>query len=212
MTALNTSGPETDIHALISRTGAILRMLHDTIREVGLDDAIIEIAGSIPDARERLSHVIKMTDIAAGQVLTSVENTQPRQTLLANEAGTLSVRWDEWNAGAVSPEKDSILVQDTREWLSSVSGHTQFTREQLQSIMMAQSFQDLTGQIVKRMTSVLNEVEKQFLLILREKAQTLPPERTSRESKLESPSTGITEAEKASSQDEVDDLLDSLGF
>jgi chemotaxis regulatin CheY-phosphate phosphatase CheZ len=49
-----------------------------------------------------------------------------------------------------------------------VPGHTSFTNAQLLDIMMAQDFQDLTGQVIKRMMDVIQEIERQLLMVLLE--------------------------------------------
>ncbi|EGA06373.1 protein phosphatase CheZ, partial [Salmonella enterica] len=39
---------------IIARIGSLTRMLRDSLRELGLDQAIAEAAEAIPDARDRL--------------------------------------------------------------------------------------------------------------------------------------------------------------
>ena len=58
------------------------------------------------------------------------------------------------------------LVTDTRQFLADVPAHTSFTNAQLLEIMMAQDFQDLTGQVIKRMMDVIQEIERQLLMVL----------------------------------------------
>ena len=59
-------------------------------------------------------------------------------------------------------------VTDTRQFLADVPAHTSFTNAQLLEIMMAQDFQDLTGQVIKRMMDVIQEIERQLLMVLLE--------------------------------------------
>lgn len=59
-------------------------------------------------------------------------------------------------------------MTDTRQFLRDVPGHTSFTNAQLLDIMMAQDFQDLTGQVIKRMMDVIQEIERQLLMVLLE--------------------------------------------
>ncbi|EQA9451835.1 TPA: protein phosphatase CheZ, partial [Escherichia coli] len=94
-----------------------------------------------------------------------------------------------------------------------VPAHTSFTNAQLLEIMMAQDFQDLTGQVIKRMMDVIQEIERQLLMVLLENI----PEQESRpkrenQSLLNGPQVDTSKAGVVASQDQVDDLLDSLGF
>ena len=52
-------------------------MLRDSLRELGLDQAIAEAAEAIPDARDRLDYVVQMTAQAAERALNCVEAAQP---------------------------------------------------------------------------------------------------------------------------------------
>src|SRR5690606_12984552 len=64
---------------MIVRIGSLTRMLRDSLRELGLDQAIAEAAEAIPDARDRLDYVVQMTAQAAERALNSVEASQPHQ-------------------------------------------------------------------------------------------------------------------------------------
>jgi Chemotaxis protein len=104
-------------------------------------------------------------------------------------------------------------VTDTRQYLGEVPDHTSFTNAQLLDIMMAQDFQDLTGQVIKRMMDVIQEIERQLLMVLLENMPE-PASRPKRENEslLNGPQLDTTKAGVVASQDQVDDLLDSLGF
>ncbi len=123
---------------IISRIGQLTRMLRDSMRELGLDQAIAQAAEAIPDARDRLDYVVTMTAQAAERALSCVEAAQPRQAELESGASALKSRWDEWFANPIELDDARALVTDTREYLDQVPGHTSFTNAQLMEIMMAQ--------------------------------------------------------------------------
>ncbi|EOW6514971.1 protein phosphatase CheZ [Cronobacter dublinensis] len=206
----------TDEHStgdIIVRIGSLTRMLRDSLRELGLDQAIAEAAEAIPDARDRLDYVVQMTAQAAERALNCVEASQPHQNKMENDAKALSGRWDEWFANPIELSDARELVTDTRQYLAEVPDHTSFTNAQLLEIMMAQDFQDLTGQVIKRMMDVIQEIERQLLMVLLENM----PEQNARakrpnDSLLNGPQLDATAAGVVASQDQVDDLLDSLGF
>lgn len=78
---------------IISRIGQLTRMLRDSMRELGLDQAIAQAAEAIPDARDRLDYVVTMTAQAAERALNCVEAAQPRQAELESGADALKGRW-----------------------------------------------------------------------------------------------------------------------
>ncbi|WP_047710072.1 protein phosphatase CheZ [Pectobacterium atrosepticum] len=210
MPSVNDTASATEI---ISRIGQLTRMLRDSLKELGLDNAIAEAAEAIPDARDRLDYVVQMTAQAAERALNCVEAAQPRQNLLEADAKSLKVRWDEWFENPIELADARELVTDTRSYLEDVPQHTSFTNAQLLEIMMAQDFQDLTGQVIKRMMDVVQEIEKQLLMVLLDNIPEKPdaPKRAN-DGLLNGPQLDKGAAGIVANQDQVDDLLDSLGF
>ena len=198
---------------IITQIGSLTRMLRDSLRELGLDKAIAEAAEAIPDARDRLDYVVQMTGQAAERALNCVEASQPRQTELENGAKALKGRWDEWFENPIELTDARSLVSDTRSYLEEVPTHTSFTNSQLMEIMMAQDFQDLTGQVIKRMMDVVQEIERQLLMVL---IDNIPEEQRHHKkdstSLLNGPQIHSDAPGVVANQDQVDDLLDSLGF
>lgn len=132
---------------------------------------------------------------------------------MEKSAKALTQRWDDWFADPIDLADARELVTDTRQFLADVPAHTSFTNAQLLEIMMAQDFQDLTGQVIKRMMDVIQEIERQLLMVLLENI----PEQESRpkrenQSLLNGPQVDTSKAGVVASQDQVDDLLDSLDF
>ncbi|PWC17441.1 protein phosphatase CheZ [Brenneria corticis] len=210
MPPVNDTASATEI---ISRIGQLTRMLRDSLRELGLDNAIAEAAEAIPDARDRLDYVVQMTAQAAERALNCVEAAQPRQNQLEADAKSLKTRWDQWFENPIELADARELVTDTRSYLEGVPEHTSFTNAQLLEIMMAQDFQDLTGQVIKRMMDVIQEIEKQLLMVLLENMPEKPAAaKRANDGLLNGPQVDKTAAGVVSNQDQVDDLLDSLGF
>lgn len=206
-------GEEHSAADIIARIGSLTRMLRDSLRELGLDQAIAEAAEAIPDARDRLDYVVQMTAQAAERALNCVELSQPHQNQMEKDAKALSGRWDEWFENPIELADARELVTDTRKFLADVPQHTSFTNAQLLEIMMAQDFQDLTGQVIKRMMDVIQEIERQLLMVLLENMPEKPARgKRESESLLNGPQMDTSKAGVVASQDQVDDLLDSLGF
>lgn len=197
---------------IISRIGQLTRMLRDSLKELGLDQAIAQAAEAIPDARDRLDYVVQMTAQAAERALNCVDAAQPRQTQMASGAKALTERWDSWFEQPIELGDARELVTDTRQFLGEVPVHTAFTHAQLMEIMMAQDFQDLTGQVIKRMMDVIQEIEKQLLMVLLENMPEPVQTKRVNDGLLNGPQMDHTVEGVVANQDQVDDLLDSLGF
>ncbi|WP_241644864.1 protein phosphatase CheZ [Rosenbergiella metrosideri] len=206
----NDNDPMSDI---IVRLGSLTRMLRDSLQELGLEQAIADAADAIPDARGRLTYVVEMTTQAANRVLTCVEQAQPEQDQLKQQAEVLQTRWDQWFEAPKSFDEAKALVTATREHLASIPVITGRTNQLLLEIMMAQDFQDLTGQVIKKMMHVVEQIETQLLMVLLDNipdnARVSP---TQKNSLLNGPQIDTTASGVIADQSQVDDLLDSLGF
>ncbi|OZI60297.1 protein phosphatase CheZ [Bordetella genomosp. 11] len=206
-----TQGPNGDPSELIHRIASLTRMLRDSMRELGLDQAIKDAAQAIPDARDRLRYVAQMTEQAAHRVLNAIDQTQPIQEDMAKGAQALDARWSEWFDQPLELADARELVKDTRAFLQHVPKQTQATQSKLLEIMMAQDFQDLTGQVIMKMMDVVGAIEKELLQVL---IDSVPTERREEANTLlNGPQVNPTgKADVVTSQDQVDDLLASLGF
>jgi chemotaxis protein CheZ len=198
---------------VINSVGHLTRRLHDTLVELGYDRQLQECAaGALPDARQRLAYVATLTEQAASRSLNAVELAVPVQEQLASEATALAVRWDSVFAGRGDPQELKAVAEASRTYLRGVQGRTDQTRNHLRDIMLAQEFQDLTGQVLKRVTELAEDLEKQLLMLLVENASGTGKRNEGR-SGLHGPTidaSGSTDA--MADQAQVDALLESLGF
>ena len=217
----------TDGDELVRRVGQLTRMLRQSMRELGLNKEIEKAAAAIPDARDRLSYVAKMTEQAAERSLNAIDRAQPLQARLGRDAEALDAKWQAWFEHPVDLDQARDLVRLTRGYLQAVPAVTQKINAELLEITMAQDFQDLTGQVIKKMMDVIHGVERQLFHVLLDSV----PEGSEREEmrrRLEGRwLPGVVEESGAltngpqinseaegvmSSQDQVDALLDELGF
>ncbi|MDO8988245.1 MAG: protein phosphatase CheZ [Sideroxyarcus sp.] len=197
---------------VINQIGHMARALHDTLRELGLHKEIEKAASTIPDARDRLNYVATLTQQAAERVLNATEAAQPVVEKLGSEAQQLAKQWDLLFEKKLDVPKFKDLVTQTHAYLHETPRHTKATNAQLTEIMMAQDFQDLTGQVIKKIIELTQSMEQQLLALLLENA---PPSVKAElnASLLNGPvinAKGRTDV--VTSQDQVDDLLESLGF
>lgn len=196
---------------LINRIGQLTRQMLESMRELGLDKGIAMAAEAIPDARDRLSYVAQMTERAAERALNAIDVAQPIQEDLSKQASVLTERWNLWFSSPLELADARELVSDTRGYLSEVPRQVSATNAQLMEIMMAQDFQDLTGQVIKKMMDVIREMETQLLRLL---VDNSPAEKRQEVSHglLNGPKIKPLTPDTLDDQDQVDDLLASLGF
>ena len=211
---------------ILARIGQLTRTLRDSMQELGLDKQVQAAAVMVPDARDRLKYVATMTEQAAERALNAIELAKPVQEGMQRDAQALDARWEQWYGAPMDRVEVKTLLADTRGFLQQVPVHTAATNAQLLEIMLAQDFQDLTGQVIKKITDVVHLIEQQLLGVLLE---NIAPERreqfaaqaaalaasasTTNEALLNGPQInpeGRTDV--VQDQTQVDDLLASLGF
>nr|WP_319535215.1 protein phosphatase CheZ [uncultured Vibrio sp.] len=210
---------------MLQEIGALTRDLHDSLKQFNFDQRMTEIAqDEIPDARDRLNYVIEKTELAANKTMDAVDCCLPIADNL--HEGLLQVRpqWNELMRGRIELSEFKSLCYRIDKLLVQVEGDSTELRGQLTEILMAQDFQDLTGQIIRRVITLVNEVESRLVDILTVFSVNKPEEQTQvLEKPADKKSKPSSEAEgpilhpelredAVSSQDEVDDLLSSLGF
>jgi chemotaxis protein CheZ len=197
---------------VLSRIGHMTRTLHDSLRGLGLDKLIEKAASDIPDARDRLDYVARLSEQAARRVLDATDAAGPLQDAIDNRASELALGWQELLEGKASEAEWRALAAKTVANLEQTRSAANATKAHLMDIMMAQDFQDLTGQVIGKVTSIAQSLEQQLVEVLVDFA---PAEiRRERDNGLlngpQIKPQGNTEV--VANQGQVDDLLDSLGF
>lgn len=210
-----------DVH---QRIGHLTRTLHDALRELGYDKELQGTRDQLPDARDRLSYIARVTGEAAEKVLNSVDRALSVQEQMTATATDLRTRWLAVAAYAARDASRTTpagreLIEQTCAFFAGVDNHTEATKAILTDIMLAQDFHDLTGQVIRKVVSLAQNMEEQLLKLLLE---TTPPDQRK---KVESQApVGATERldgpvvnaaarnDVVTDQAGVDDLLASLGF
>lgn len=208
-------------NGLFQEVGKLTRELHDTLANFDLEPRISNLTVSeIPDAKERLNHVITLTQNAANKTLSVVEDTLPLSEKLKNNAISLKVEWDRFKKRDLKLEEFRGLSDDIDEFLEWTSINAVVIHKGLSEVMMAQDFQDLTGQIIKRVITLVQEVEDSLVGLVRITGKKSLEEINKEEKKPEKDIEAVgpqvpglkRESEVVNGQDDVDDLLSSLGF
>ena len=213
--ALASALPETSgdgQEQMLNRIGHMTRALHESLRGLGFDKLLEKAATDIPDARDRLDYVARMTEQAAEKVLNAVDIAMPIQSQLAGDAASLQQQWQQLLAVSAFKRDYNQLAETTLQHLNQTQTQMDYSKTLLMQIMMAQDFQDLTGQVIKKITELAHDLEQQLVQVLIDFAPDLP-KKDKQNGLLNGPQISPEKnAEAVSSQAQVDDLLDSLGF
>jgi chemotaxis protein CheZ len=202
---------EVDAHGnpMFERLGGIVRLLHDSLRELGYDKALTEASTQINDAQDRLEYVASLTEQAANKVLNTLDEGMPAQDVLSKQAKAMDARWDALFAGKLSIDEFKTLAGDAKAFTALVAEATEAEKARLLEIMMAQDFQDITGQLIKKVVIITKTVEHELAELLRDNA---PPSVREKLAEKENLMGGPSMPAVALDQDNVDDLLADLGF
>ena len=203
---------ESEPAKVINQVGQMARKLHDTLRELGLNKEIEKAASTIPDARDRLNYVATLTQQAAERVLNATEAAQPVAERIGDVSHQLAEQWDLLFQKKLDVQQFKDLVTQTHAHLHETPKQTKEMNAYLVDIMMAQDFQDLTGQVIKKIIQLTQEMEQQLLALLLENAPAAVRAEIN-SGLLNGPVVNAAgRSDVVTSQDQVDDLLESLGF
>lgn len=195
---------------MFERLGGIVRLLHDSLRELGYDKALTEASTQIVDAQDRLEYVASLTEQAANKVLNTLDDGMPAQEVLSKQSKEMEERWAALFAGKLSIDEFKALAGDSRAFAAKVSEATEAEKARLLEIMMAQDFQDITGQLIKKVVAITKKVESELAQLLKDNAPADVREKIAQ--KEVSLMSGPSVPSEALNQDSVDDLLADLGF
>ncbi len=212
--------------------GKLTRGLHDAIVNFNVDGGVC--AGKdqhtenceFNDASNRLNYVIELTRNAAEKTMDMVEEDAPISMDIGQEAAQLKEQWGRLKQREMTPEEFRELYGRLDVFFDNMDTSTTKLNENLQNIILEQGFQDLTGQVLKRVISLVSEVEENLVSLVRIAGQVesvvgIKPEEEREKAaatkvadiKGEGPQVKAKEREDVvNNQDEVDDLLSSLGF
>jgi chemotaxis protein CheZ len=139
---------------LFRALGQLARDLHDAVRRLGGDLSHEGFSGSVADARQHLLDALEMSAQAAHRTLDFSERMRPQaESLTINAAEVL--KWSQGNDGpAAVLARESVMFADS-------------CREGLADMMLAQSWQDLTGQRIMKVVDFIGTVESSLLELVR---------------------------------------------
>ncbi|BDY04046.1 protein phosphatase CheZ [Ferrimonas sp. YFM] len=200
---------------LFDEVGKLTRQLHDALRDFQLDDRISDLAKhEIPDAKERLNYVIEMTEQAANRTMDALDESMPKVSDLQNRIKGLQPGWNKLMQKQIELAEFKTLCHEMDAFMTTSVDDAELIKDHLNQVLMAQDFQDLTGQVIRRVIELVREVEENLVSMLTVFGEQADVNRQTVDSTAaEGPVVSSeNKAEVVNGQDEVDDLLSSLGF
>jgi chemotaxis protein CheZ len=201
---------------LFVEVGRLTRELHDAINGFLLDARISDMTNvEIPDAKERLNYVITMTQQSADRTLTAVEKSLPLVETMEKQSAQLAEEWDKLSKRILNKGEFKGLGDRLYDFLQQSRKDSNDLHSSLSEVLMAQDFQDLTGQIIRKVITLVQDVELKLVKLVRITGHKLEDDKDKIKEKehLAGPAIpGLDQGDQVTSQDDVDDLLSSLGF
>ncbi len=204
--------------SLFHELGKMTRDIHDSIMNFRMDSRIADLASTdIPDAKDRLEYVIEMTEKSANTVLSVVEKGSPVAEKLIDQSKYLTEQWGKFRRREMGGDELRSMGQDVEVFFSETESMMTELLSGFTEVMMAQGFQDLTGQIIRKVITLVDEIEGNLVELIRIQGESIEQDKSATKDKekdeLAGPQIPGKEADDVmQGQDDVDDLLASLGF
>jgi len=211
-------------HTLFLELGRLTRSLHNAITEFHIDINMKQQnqqeISRIADASERLNYVISLTENAANKTMDKVEEAIPTANKIRSDAEDLKFEWDRVLKGQVGPAQFRELHKKMGMFIDGTIVSSESLGNNLSDILIAQDYQDLTGQVIKRVIQLVRELEHSLVELVKtagtvEELAGIKKARQKEKSSIQAEGPIIKKDQRTdvvSGQDDVDDLLSSLGF
>jgi chemotaxis protein CheZ len=192
---------------LVEEVSKVTVILESALKRFCIDSHLADLAEkAIPDARARLERVLQMTDEAAHRTLDLIEDsTRPAERIRQG-------------VEALKPLLDTRTARDTESVRERSMGFIEGAledagrvRQNLKELLIAQEYQDLSGQIIRSVIGLISEVEEALGVLV---SLTRGVEK-SEAGETPAPSargSGTVGSETVTGQGEIDSLLSSLNI
>ncbi|MFY0642249.1 MAG: protein phosphatase CheZ [Bermanella sp.] len=209
---------------LYQEIGQLTRALHESIKNFKINGNAPGAGSDIDEAHEGLQYVVEMTAKAANKTMDKVDESMPLSEAIASEASDIQQQWNRFLNKDLSADEFRDLTKRISTFLENTEHNTRKLNANLSDILLAQDFQDLTGQVIQRITAMVTDVESRLVNLvamaghvdqmtgIKHKEIEVPDEEDDPNKGVGPQLNAEDKEDVASGQDDVDDLLSSLGF
>lgn len=201
---------------LFQQIGKLTRELHEALNNFKVDARLVDLTHKdMPDTRDRLNYVIQTTEEAAHKTLGYIDKTLPLTNELKQTAAKLNESWQRFRNREMSATEFRELSREIEAYLPAVNTHAGEIHNNLSEMTLAQGFQDLTGQVLRQVIGLVEEVETNLVKLVKVAGQSQQSVESAPVDPLKAEGPQINAKNKpnvVNNQDDVDDLLSSLGF
>ncbi|RUO65823.1 chemotaxis protein CheZ [Pseudidiomarina planktonica] len=206
---------------LFASVGRLTRDLHDSLQDFHVDPRLESLMeDELPDAKNRLNYVIQRTEDAANRTMDAVEASLPIAEQMHQQVSHIQPVWDRLMSRDLELNEFKQLCHDVDSFIRDSGQHAAHLQGLMTEVLMAQDYQDITGQVIRRVIELVQDVEQNLIELLKVFAKREDSEVQADKKKAKPDNIGaegpIIDAEQrddvVNGQDEVDDLLSSLGF
>ncbi len=213
-----------ELDALVKRReltlfGELRKLTHDlqsALDRFRLDPRLLTLAEKeVPDARHRLDHVLKLTDEAAHRTMDLVEKAAPLADRTAREAAEIVTVWKRFRARNIEVDEFQRMIERMDVFLEAARCDMDQVRGNLSEVLLAQGFQDLSGQIIRGVMKLVSELElalTDLIRISKSGPRTGKPLSDDTRRGFGPAIPGVNNGPAVSGQQDVDALLSGLGM
>jgi chemotaxis protein CheZ len=202
--------------ALLSELRSLTGTLKFALERFSLEAHLADLAeNEIPDARLRLAHVLEMTNEAAHRTLDLVEQSGPPAERTSKTAEELNRSWKLFRARKIEPREWKEMVKRMDRFLPVARSDAELIRRNLAEVLLTQGYQDLTGQIIRGVMQLVQELESTLAKLVRLAGAEAAPRSAEPDAAARGHGPvvpGVTQGRVATGQQDVDDLLSDLGM
>ena len=203
---------------LFQEVGKLTRELHEALNNFDVDARLVDLTeNDMPNTRDRLNFVIKTTEDAAHKTLGFIDQTLPLTSELNKTASKIDESWHRFRMKEMNADEFRSLSKEIEAYLPEVKQHSEQIHANLSEMILAQGFQDITGQVIRQVIDLVGEVETNLVQLVKVAGKHIndKPKDNKPVDPIKAEGPQINEEDNPdvlNNQDEVDDLLSSLGF
>ncbi|MDX1589323.1 MAG: protein phosphatase CheZ [Oleiphilaceae bacterium] len=214
---------------LYREVGRLTRSLHEALRNFHIqadNEKQREALSKMADASDRLDYVVELTGKSANRTMDLVEETMPLAGHIREEAADIQTQWQRLGRREMEASEFRQLYGRVDQFLGRLSQDSATMHHNLSEILLAQDYQDLTGQVIQRVTALVRDVEDNLVKLMimasdvdritgtvHDLPDTDDNDNNHSPERGEGPQMNADKRDEVvSGQDDVDDLLSSLGF